>query len=99
MINAKTEFLEHIEDRKVLCASTWNNVNLKVNYTDADWNAFLKSNDNEYDNGYGGSCFPLDAFIWYTDGSWSERCEYDGSSWWSYKKCPPIPPNLLNENE
>lgn len=28
-------------------------------------------------------------FIWYADGSWSERDEYDGREWWEYQYCPP----------
>jgi hypothetical protein len=100
MTNAKTEFLEHIEDRKVLCATLIYELSrkekiyyeLKVNYTTDDYRNFLKSIDFDYDNGYGS--IELEGTIWYADGSWSERGEYDGSEWWSYKTCPPIPLEL-----
>ena len=42
--------------------------------------------DFDYDNGYGTQ--KLFGYIWYTDGTWSERGEYDGSEWWEYKKSP-----------
>ena len=43
----------------------------------------------EYDNGFGGQRFF--GTIWYADGTWSTRGEYDGSEWWEYNKCPPLP--------
>lgn len=54
---------------------------------------FLRSLNFEYDNGYGGQ--ELYGTIWYDDGSWSERGEYDGSEWWEHKKCPEYPVELL----
>ncbi|QNI21485.1 hypothetical protein [Salmonella phage 3sent1] len=29
--------------------------------------------------------------VWFTDGTWLERGEYDGSEWWEYKATPAIP--------
>ena len=29
--------------------------------------------------------------IWYTDGTWSDREEYDGDEWWEHRVCPEIP--------
>ena len=49
----------------------------------------LPNLDFDYDNNYGGQ--KLYGNIWYTDGTWSERKEYDGSEWWVYKKCPTCP--------
>lgn len=43
----------------------------------------------EYDAGYGSQ--ELSGTIWYTDGTWSERVEYDGSEWWAYRCRPEIP--------
>lgn len=34
-------------------------------------------------------------FIWFKDGTWGERYEYDGAECWEYKKCPPVPDELL----
>jgi hypothetical protein len=42
----------------------------------------------EYDGGFGRQ--ELFGYIWYTDGSWSERGEYDGSEWWEHKERPSI---------
>jgi len=49
----------------------------------------LPNLDFDYDDGYGGQ--KLYGNIWYTDGTWSERGEYDGAEWWVYKKCPTCP--------
>ena len=104
-MNAKKEFLDHIEDRKVLCVTLVYELSrkeekyyrLKVDYNTDDYRNFLKSIDFEYDNGYGS--IELEGTIWYNDGSWSERGEYDGSEWWSHKECPRIPSNLLDKDE
>jgi len=49
----------------------------------------LPNLDFDYDEGYGGQ--RLYGNIWYTDGTWSTRVEYDGSEWWEYHKCPTCP--------
>jgi hypothetical protein len=105
-MNAKEEFLGHIKDRKVLCADMahqdcWHNgpstdFKLPVSYTQKQYNEFINSLDFEYDKGYGGQ--ELFGTIWYTDGTWSDRGEYDGSEWWNYQRCPSIPENLLNNS-
>ena len=105
-MNAKEEFLGHIKDRKILCADMahqdcWHNgpsadFKLPVGYTQKQYDEFLDSLDFQYDKGYGGQ--ELFGTIWYTDGTWSDRGEYDGSEWWSYQKCPNIPENLLNNS-
>ena len=43
-------------------------------------------------SGYGGQ--ELFGTIWYEDGTWSDRGEYDGSEWWNYNKCPDIPDDV-----
>jgi hypothetical protein len=98
-MNAKEEFLGHIEDREVRCAIIRKEVftgtsyefivkgKLRPNYTQKEYESFLKDIDFEYDSGYG--CQELDGVIWYKDlNTWSERGEYDGSEWWEYKSCP-----------
>lgn len=101
MVNCKEEFLEEIAERKVLCASislyesyvTEHKVfNLPIGYSEEQFNEFCEALDFEYDAGYGGQ--ELFGFIWYLDGRWSERGEYDGSEWWNYKSSPPIPESL-----
>jgi hypothetical protein len=101
MRNAKGEFLNHISDRVVLCAQIQNGdyydddksvFNLTTGWINEDWNKFLSDLDFEYDSGYGGQ--NLFGTIWYVDGTWSERGEYDGSEWWEYNMCPNIPKEL-----
>jgi hypothetical protein len=102
-MNAKEEFLGHIKDRKVLCADMahqdcWHNgssseFKLPVSYTQEQYDEFVNSLDFEYDKGYGGQ--ELFGTIWYKDGTWSDRGEYDGSEWWDYQSCPGIPQELL----
>lgn len=101
MINAKQEFLSHVEGLGIVrCAvvrdydSSWRGesgkeIFLKNGFTEADFEDFLDAIDFEYDDGYGGQ--ELYGFIWYEDGTWSERYEYDGSECWDYKKAPKIP--------
>ena len=40
----------------------------------------------EYYSGYGGQ--ELYGYIWYKDGTWSDRGEYDGSEWWQHQSRP-----------
>lgn len=99
--NAKSEFLNHISGRQVLCAQIQKDeygdnisvFNLTTGWNEEDCNEFIDSLDFEYDSGYGGQC--LFATIWYVDGTWSDRGEYDGSEWYEYHMCPEIP-NELN---
>lgn len=48
--------------------------------------------DFEYHNGYGGQNFF--GVIWYEDGTWSSRGEYDGSEWWEYNAVPDVQEEL-----
>jgi hypothetical protein len=105
--NAKKEFLEHISEiglttmNLVLCAQIqkgsdhydeYSVFNLTTGWTKEDWDNFLSDLDFQYDSGYGGQ--NLFGTIWYTDGTWSTRGEYDGSEWWDYNQCPNIPSEL-----
>ena len=92
MSNAKNEFVEEIRGKSTLCASLERDDNtycLQIGHSKAEFDEFLESLDFEYDSGYGGQ--KLYGTIWYDDGTWSERGEYDGSEWWEYKQCPDIP--------
>ena len=87
-MNAKKELLEHIEERKVelvkiAISRGYGNEPLRIEGTIED---VLPKLDFEYDEGYGGQ--RLFGYIWYADGTWSERGEYDGAEWWKYKYCP-----------
>ena len=103
MCNCKNEFLEAVKGKDILCAlidynkDYWDedakkNSVLKVGFTETDFNLFLESLNYDYNDGYGGQ--EVFGTIWYKDGTWSERGEYDGSEWWEYKTCPVVPDNL-----
>jgi hypothetical protein len=44
--------------------------------------------DINYDSGFGGAEIADDLVVVFTDGSWLERGEYDGSEWWEFKQQP-----------
>lgn len=103
MSNAKTEFSEFVEDKpKVICAlledvyyvhhekKSWL---LKVGYSEQDYKDFLEAINFKYDDGYGSQ--QLGGTIWFKDGTYADRGEYDGSEWWEYHKTPEIPKELL----
>ena len=107
-MNAKEEFLEHTEGRAIKCASLWPeekydydlkeyivkfHYNLQQDYTEVERESFLKSIDFSYYDGFGGQ--ELFGFIWYNDGTYSDRREYDGSEWWEHQTAPVIPDVLL----
>ena len=88
--NAKKELLDHVGDNTVFYIA------VTLGYYEDERKCFYGTFDEvvplldfEYDSGYGGQ--ELYGNIWYTDGTWSERGEYDGSEWWEHKICPPIP--------
>lgn len=107
-MNCKNEFLSTTSKRKVLCASLikgdgfkYNDnedslfFNLLVDYTEKDYNNFLSEIDFDYDDGFGSQ--EVFGTIWYKDGTWEERFEYDGAERWTYKSCPQIPENLRRQ--
>lgn len=105
-MNAKLEFLEEIGDKTLKCAAISHGggysfsgvdkskkINLRCGYSFEEFKTFLKELNFNYDSGYGGQ--ELYGTIWYIDGTWSSRGEYDGSEWWEYNSCPEIPNYLL----
>jgi hypothetical protein len=104
MSNAKIEFLKLVESVgvKVKCASLvygacwWDEDQkcyyLPVGYSDNTYDLFLHSINFDYDSGYGSQ--ELFGTIWFEDGTWAERREYDGSEWWEHRYCPEIPEEL-----
>jgi hypothetical protein len=67
---------------------------LKINYSERDYNDFIKSLDFEYDNGVGGQV--VFGLIWLEDDTWLSRGEYDGSEWWDHNILPTIPIECIN---
>jgi hypothetical protein len=90
-MNAKQELIEHIGNREVelvrilfgQCYWSGNMLSIEGGLEDV-----LPKLDFEYDDGYGGQ--ELFGYIWYKDGTWSEREEYNGSECWKHKSRPPI---------
>lgn len=99
-MNAKSEFIQNTNGLKILCCQinveTNNGENIEAKLTTGwcqeEYDEFIKSIDVEYDSGYGGQ--RLFGTIWFTDGTWFDRGEYDGSEWWHYNICPIIPEGL-----
>ena len=90
-MNAREELIKHIEDREVkhvhiTVGDEWDESRRTIAGTLPEVLPLL---DFEYYEGYGGQ--ELFGNVWYADGTWSERGEYDGSEWWEHKMCPPIP--------
>jgi hypothetical protein len=72
--------------------SSNNEFNLKMIYSAEDYDKFMESLDFEYDNGYGLQ--ELYGTVWFSDGTWLERWEYDGSEGWCHQSLPAIPDKL-----
>jgi hypothetical protein len=96
-MNAKQELLAHIEriqNRKnnsvkfvsIVFEKSWGNEIL----IEGTLEEVLPKLDFDYNDGYGSQ--ELLGTIWFSDGTWSEREEYDGSEWWEYRLgCPDLP--------
>jgi hypothetical protein len=101
MTNAKVEFVLETVGRRVKCAIIESSEyhtptfkhKLRVGYHSDEYDQFLDRINFDYDSGYGGQ--EVYGVIWYTDGTWSERYEYDGSEHWVHKECPEIDKELL----
>jgi len=103
-MNAKTELIKACPEWRIIrCAQ----IRYAPGYLDDDdtevynlpegWTAdmqasWLTSLDFDYDNGFGSQ--HLFGTVWFTDGTWLERREYDGSERWAHKTCPDIPADL-----
>jgi hypothetical protein len=103
MINAKEEFIGHTVNKVIKCAYVRFCENdylsedgtkffLTTGFTRDEYNQFLSDIDKNYNNGYGGQ--ELYGVIWYEDGTWTTREEYDGSEWYEYHEVPNIPDYL-----
>jgi hypothetical protein len=98
-MNAAIEFNSFITGKPdVMCAYVRNlryyyedttSISLPLAYTKEQYDNFMLSLDFTYDDGFGGQ--QLDGQIWFKDGTWADRGEYDGSEWWQYHKCPQVP--------
>lgn len=95
MINAKKEILQEIGNKEVEMIR----VVFGREYGDQPQKIIeggieaIDQLDFNYDPGFGSQ--ELHGFIWYKDGTWSERGEYDGSEWWEHKERPPLDIRLV----
>ena len=101
-MNAQAEFLNHImhlPDVKAVTIMIDNEgyglnpeyikiFNLREGFTDEEYTKFIEDLDVEYDDGYGTQ--HLFGKIWFVDGSWSDRYEYDGSKCWTYQELTEV---------
>lgn len=92
-MNAWNEFQEHVTKVGMPIVAVWFSFQRQQrDYTalgEPNLRAIKKFLNVKYDNGYGGQ--ELFGTIWYADGTWSSREEYDGSEWWRHNKCPKLP--------
>jgi hypothetical protein len=89
-MNAKQELIEHIAGRLVKFVSLHRFREGPV--IQGTLEQVLSLLDWDYDAGLGTQ--ELFGTIWYADGTWSERGEYDGGEWWEHRKCPELPANI-----
>jgi len=87
-MNAQKELLEHVKGKKVeLVKIAIRNGDgkerIRIEGTLED---FLPKLNFEYYNRFGRQ--ELFGYIWYDDGTWSDREEYDGAEWWEHQCCP-----------
>ena len=98
-MNALVELLGHIEDRKV------KHVHISFDQSYGKNIMTIHGSLEEvttclnfcYDDGFGGQ--EITGYIWYEDGTWSDRGEYDGSEWWQHQVRPEIPEYKIDEPE
>jgi hypothetical protein len=89
-MNAQQELINHIRGREVKYVKVIREISYDKKVTiEGTLDEVLPRLNFGYDNGYGSQ--KLEGTIWYADGTWSERGEYDGSEWWEHRECPPLP--------
>ena len=83
MINFLTETVKKIKDS----GHSENDV-MFVGSCDGEyrmtWEKFKEKANFQYDNGYGAAGIAMDLIVYFFDGSFLSRLEYDGSEWWKY---------------
>jgi len=87
MKNAREELINHVNNRIVdyVKVAYKNSSGDLVIVEGSLLHVFSKLNFI-YDNGFGSQ--QLFGFIWYKDGTWSDRDEYDGYEQWKHRKPP-----------
>ena len=87
-MNAQKELIEHVANRKVSLVriAMSNGYGEEPRRIEGTLDEVLPQLNFEYDDGFGGQ--NLFGYIWYEDGTWSDRGEYDGSEWWQHQEVP-----------
>jgi hypothetical protein len=91
MTNAKDELLSHVKGKDVTHVSIALNKGYQVEPIRIKGDITCVSSALtfiEYNSGYGRQ--ELFGYIWYSDGTWSCRGEYDGSEWWESVERPDL---------
>ena len=70
-------------------------ITLRENWSNDEWLMFLEGLRFNYNDGFGSQ--NLFGVVWFKDGSWLEREEYDGSEGWILKRTPDVPKLLQKE--
>ena len=97
MINAASELKDHIKHSAPGCKVEYVHIEREhvyprrkeIIYSGPDPDQALAVLNFTYDDGFGTQ--ELFGTVWFDDGTWSERDEYDGSEWWTRRIRPPIP--------
>jgi hypothetical protein len=108
-MNAKDEFIQHINNKEILCCEIIGTVNLHpvnlyltTGWLKEEWVKFINDINVVYDDSGHGSQ-NLYGTIWYKDGTYliinimlnnGQPDEYDGRKWWEMHSCPTIPSRL-----
>tara|TARA_R110000822_G_scaffold65508_3_gene160309 strand:- start:298 stop:567 length:270 start_codon:yes stop_codon:yes gene_type:complete len=82
VLNAMIELEEHVNNKDV----EFIKIVYRGLHVEGALSTVLPDLDFDYDNGYCSQ--QLFGFIWYSDGTWSCRGEYDGSEWWEHVERP-----------
>jgi hypothetical protein len=90
MQNAKVELIYHVGKREV----EYVKVLLEGKLIEGSLDDVIDKLDFSYDNGPGGQ--EMFGYIWYKDGTWSEREEYDGLEWWRHVERPSHDVEITN---
>lgn len=106
LLNKIEQINKLLNGTKMICATIntnsynrWNDGEpisyiLKQEHTPLELERFLSSLDFEYHEGYGLQ--ELYGTVWFTNGIWMDRYEYNGSEHWDIHKYPAIPHELHN---
>ena len=91
-MTAQAELLDFINGKPEVLCLTFSRLQedwKEGPYTTGTLEEILPLLDFDYDSGFGTQ--ELFGTIWFADGSWADRYEYDGSEWWDHHTPPALP--------